>query len=107
MGFHISINEILPHDLLRLFLPCMLKGPKNPHIKWLQLMSRMWGKAKQLNVVFDGEFTHLFRDMRPMTIIDSVLRFGPVQSWTPFLGGPGPGPVLQMSEKGRTEDWTT
>jgi len=37
----------------------------------------------------------------------SVLRSGPVRSWTPFLGGPGPGPVLQISEKGRTEDWTT
>jgi len=42
----------------------------------------------------------------PDTIV-SVLRSGPVQSWTPFLGGPGPGPVLQISEKGRTEDWTT
>jgi len=37
----------------------------------------------------------------------SVLRSGLVWSWTPFLGGPGPGPVLQISEKGRTEDWST
>ena len=39
--------------------------------------------------------------------VTSVLRSGLVRSWTPFLGGPGPGPVLQISEKGRTEDWTT
>ena len=39
--------------------------------------------------------------------VASVLRSSLVWSWTPFLGGPGPGPVLQISEKGRTEDWST
>jgi hypothetical protein len=47
-----------------------LQGPENSDIERLGAMGSVRREAKQLNVVFFGEFSHFCCRVRAMTIVD-------------------------------------